>query len=234
MFYFDPMYLAFMIPGLILSLCATFYVKSTFSKYSDVPCASGYSGAEAARIMLDRVGVRGVTIEETDGFLSDHYDPSTRTLRLSAEVYHSNSLSAIGVACHEAGHAIQHAENMAMLGLRSAMVPAANIGSFLSYFVLLAGSLMHRPSLILLGAALFSLVVLFSLITLPVEWNASAKAKLAMANAGLLTRDETAGAGRVLNAAFMTYVASAVSSLLTLAYYLMRAGVFGGGSSNRD
>lgn len=230
--FFDPVYLIFMIPGLILSLMATFYVKSTFAKYSQVRSRNGYTGAQAAEAMLGAAGVSGVRIEETHGFLSDHYDPMARTLRLSPEVYNSDSLSAVGVACHEAGHAIQHAENMALLGVRSAMVPLVNIGSHLSYFVILIGMFMHHKNLILIGALLFALVVVFSLITLPVEWNASAKAKVAMMRAGLLTYEETSGAAAVLNAAFLTYVASAVTAILTLLYYLLRAGVFGGSNRN--
>jgi len=221
-------YLLFIVPGFLLSLCATFYVKSTFAKYARIPSGRRLTGAEAAAIMLERAGVRNVTIELADGFLSDHYDPLHRVLRLSPEVHDSYSLSAVGVACHEAGHALQHACGSAWMGLRSALVPATNIGSNLSYVFILAGFLFHNPRLVLLGAALFSVAVLFALVTLPVEWDASARAKACMAAAGIVTPAEAAGAGRVLNAAFLTYVAAAVTAALTLLYYLWRAGLFGG------
>lgn len=226
---FDPVYLIFAVPGLLFSLWATFYVKSTFSKYSEVMAASGLTGAQAARLMLDHAGVKNVKIEATDGWLSDHYDPLSRTLRLSDGVYGSASLSAIGVACHEAGHALQHAENFGMLSLRSALVPATNIGSHLSYLIIIFGMLFHRPQLILVGALVFAVVVLFALVTLPVEWNASARARVAMVRSGIVTLQESDHAWSVLKAAFLTYVASAVSAVLTLLYYLWRAGVFGGG-----
>jgi Zn-dependent membrane protease YugP len=224
----DPMYLLFALPGLLLSLWASFYTRSTFAKYSRIPSGRGLTGAEAARQMLDRHGVRNVTIERTGGMLSDHYDPRTRTLRLSQGVYSSPSLAAVGVACHEAGHALQHAHNYAFLGLRSALVPVTGIGSNLSYAFIIGGMLFRSNALILAGALLFSLAVLFSIVTLPVEWNASARAKRAMVESGIVTDREVGAAGQVLNAAFLTYVAAAVSSLLILLYYLMRAGVLGG------
>jgi Zn-dependent membrane protease YugP len=153
-------------------------------------------------------------------------------LRLSDEVYGSRSLSAIGVACHEAGHAIQHAENYAPLTMRSALVPVVNFGSTFSYIAILVGFLFQSQSLVLIGAGLFSLAVLFSIVTLPVEYNASYRAKKLMQSAGIVNSQEASSAGAVLNAAFMTYVASAVNMLLILLYYLFRAGVFGG--NNRD
>jgi Zn-dependent membrane protease YugP len=223
---FDPLYFLFALPGLALALFASLFVRSRFAHYSKIPSARGLSGAEAAQIMLSRAGVREVSIEMTHGFLSDHYDPTSRTLRLSPDVYSSTSLAAIGVACHEAGHALQHAKGYALLGLRSALVPATNIGSTLSYVVIMIGFLLQRPQFILMGALLFSLVVLFALVTLPVEWDASARAKVSMVQAGVVTLAEADDAAKVLNAAFMTYVAAAVSALLTLLYYLIRAGVF--------
>ncbi|OGV75318.1 MAG: zinc metallopeptidase [Lentisphaerae bacterium RIFOXYB12_FULL_65_16] len=228
MLFFDPLYLLFALPGLVLSLWATFYTKSTFGKYSRVRSARGLTGAEAASIMLERSGVRDVRIQRTPGSLTDHYDPTSKTLRLSEDVYDSSSLSAIGVACHEAGHALQHATGYALLGLRTTLVPATNIGSTMSYVFILIGFFLHKPQFILWGAALFSLAVLFSIITLPVEWNASSRAKKAMVECGVVLPQEQGGAASVLNAAFMTYVAAAVTALLTLLYYLVRAGVFGG------
>jgi hypothetical protein len=226
--YFDPMYLVFAFPGLILALFASFMTKRTFSKFSGLRSGYGFSGAEAARRMLSHAGIQNVSIEETGGFLSDHYDPLSRTLRLSPSVYGSTSLSAIGVACHEAGHALQHAAGFAPMHLRTALVPATNISSWLSYIAITLGFILSSQQFILLGAVIFSAAVLFSIVTLPVEWDASRRAKALMVETGVVSSSEAAGAGQVLNAAFLTYVAAAVSSLLTLAYYLMRAGVFGG------
>lgn len=227
MLFFDPMYLLFALPGFILALIASFYTKSTFNKYSRVASASGISGAQAARKILLYAGVDDVQVEITDGFLSDHYDPTHKTLRLSSDVFNSNSLSAIGVACHEAGHAIQHANSYLPLTLRSALVPLTNISSSLSYFIIIGGFLFQSQNLILLGAILFSAAVVFSIVTLPVEWDASARAKRLMVTAGIVNSREAEAAKAVLNAAFMTYVAAAVSALLTLLYYLLRAGIFG-------
>ncbi len=221
--FFDPLYLLFALPALLLSAIASFMVKGTFSKYSQVASSTGYTGAQAAEAMLRANGVFNVTIERTRGFLSDHYDPTCRTLRLSDAVYSSNSLSAIGVACHEAGHALQHADNYTWLGLRSALVPIANFGSTFSYIVIVMGMLFNAPLLLNLGCILFGAAVLFTIVTLPVEWDASARAKVAMVNAGLLQPYERDRAGKVLNAAFLTYVAAAVSSIMTLLYYILRA-----------
>lgn len=229
MFYFDPIYIIFAIPGLLLALYASFKTKSTFSKYSKIASANGLTGAEAAYRLLQNAGIDDVSIEEINGFLSDHYDPTAKKLRLSTKVYGSNSMSAIGVACHEAGHAIQHQVGYAMLGLRSALVPATSVSSWLSYIVIILGFMMQSQSFILLGAMIFSATVLFSIITLPVEWDASTRAKKLMVSTGIVPQNQVHYAADVLNAAFLTYVAAAVSSLLTLAYYLMRAGIFSGG-----
>ena len=232
MMWIDPVYLLFALPGFILALIASALTKGTFSKYSHVMASSQMTGAEAARRLLDNAGIYNVRVERVNGFLSDHYDPTAQVLRLSDEVYGSRSLSAIGVACHEAGHAIQHAENYALLTMRSALVPVVNFGSTFSYIAILVGFLFQSQSLVLIGAGLFSLAVLFSIVTLPVEYNASYRAKKLMQSAGIVNSQEASSAGAVLNAAFMTYVASAVNMLLILLYYLVRAGVFGG--SNRD
>lgn len=226
--FFDPLYLVFMLPGLILAGLASLFTKTTFSKYSEIAASSGMTGAQAAKRLLETAGIYNVSIEHINGMLTDHYDPTSHTLRLSDEVYASNSLSAIGVACHEAGHAIQHATNYGPLAMRSALVPAANLGSNGSYIILLLGFIFQSQPLILVGIALFSMAVLFTLVTLPVEYNASARAKELMVSAGIVSRAEAASAGSVLNAAFMTYVASAVSALLTLLYYLIRSGLLGG------
>jgi Zn-dependent membrane protease YugP len=226
--FFDPIYLLFVAPGMIFALIATYKVKSTFARYSKISSGSGLTGAEAARQMLSKNGVTNVTIERVDGFLSDHYDPTSRTLRLSSGVYDSRSLSAIGVACHEAGHALQHASAYMWLGLRSALVPATQFGSMGSYIFFLLGMFMNNPKMYLIGIILFSITVVFSIITLPVEWDASARAKRLMVMSGIVTYQEQEDAARVLNAAFLTYVASAVTALLTLLYYLFRSGLLGG------
>ena len=225
----DPLYLLFSVPALLLSMLASFFVKSTFNKYSKVTSSSGLTGAQAADIMLKASGVTNVKIEHVNGFLSDHYDPSVNTLRLSDAVYGSNSLSALGVACHEAGHALQKANNYAPMGLRTLLVLPANLGSKFSYVLILGGAAMQQPFLIKAGIILFTAAVAFSVVTLPVEWDASARAKKALVTAGILQPAEREHAGSVLNAAFLTYVAGAVSSLATLLYYLIRAGVIGGG-----
>ena len=226
--FFDPLYFIIIAPGLALSLYATFRTKSTFSKYSKVGSRSGLTGAQAAELMLRRQGVNGVRIERAGGWLSDHYDPGKKALRLSDDVYSSQSLSAIGVACHEAGHAMQDAHGYGMLSLRTALVPATNFSSTSAYIVMIGGFFLQMTGLIFVGVCLFSVGVVFSLITLPVEWDASKRAKVAMDEAGMLSPEENRHASKVLNAAFLTYLAAAVTSVLTLAYYLIRLGVLGG------
>ncbi len=227
--FFDPMYLVFMLPGLALSIWASFRTKSAFKKYSKVPSATGYSGAQAAKLLLDRAGIGDVNIVRTHGFLSDHYNPVNKTLALSEEVYDSASLSAIGVATHEAGHAIQHARNYAPLWVRSMLVPTAGIGSSIGYFVMLIGLFMASQNMVLIGAVLFSAVLLFQIVTLPVEFDATRRAKELVVAQGIISPHEREGVDRVLNAAAMTYVAAAVSTLLTLIYFLLRSGLLGGG-----
>jgi Zn-dependent membrane protease YugP len=224
--FFNPIYLLFMAPGLILALIATVITRTTFDKYSRIGASSGMTGAEAARRLLESQGVTDVTIEQVAGFLSDHYDPTSKTLRLSPAVYGAQSLSAIGVACHEAGHALQHAQSYAWLGLRTALVPATQFGSYGSYIFIMLGMFFHP--LMLVGVVLFTLVVAFSIVTLPVEWNASARAKHLMVWSRIVSPQEQADAAKVLNAAFLTYVASMISALLTLLYYLWRSGLIGG------
>ena len=225
---FDWTYLMFMAPALLLAVFASIKTKLTFNKYSQRMASSQMTGAEAARCLLDRQGLQAVKVEAVGGFLSDHYDPTTRTLRLSPEVYGSPSLSAIGVACHEAGHALQHASSYAFLGMRTALVPMTQVGSIASYILLPLGFFIGSMGLIKLGIVLFTFVVLFSLVTLPVEWNASSRAKGLMVSAGIVSRAEAVDSAKVLNAAFLTYVASAVTALMTLLYYLLRSGLLGG------
>jgi len=226
--FFDPMYFLFIAPGLALSLWASFRVKSAFNKYSKVRSARGLTGAEAAQEMLDRAGIADVKIVPTHGMLSDHYNPLNKTLALSESVYRSNSIAAIGVATHEAGHAIQHARNYAPLWVRSTLVPTANIGSSIGYLVMLGGLIFSSANMVLAGAVLFSAVLLFQIVTLPVEFDASRRAKVLVVEHGIISAQERQGMDRVLNAAAMTYVAAAVSTLMTLLYFLMRAGLLGG------
>lgn len=229
MFYgIDPLYWIMMVPVLVLSLVSSIRVKSTFGRYSRVASRSGMTGAEAALQILRRNGLTNVSVTETGGFLSDHYDPARRAVRLSPSVYRSNSIAAIGVAAHETGHAIQHAKAYSPLALRNAMVPVASIGSSLSWIIIIAGFIFGALGLVKAGIVLFSVVVLFQLITLPVEFNASARAKGMLASYGLVSPAELQGVSRVLSAAALTYVAAAASSVVTLLYFLIRAGLLGG------
>ena len=226
--FFDMQYMIFvMLPALVLAGIASMMVKFTFSRYSKVRSYSGMTGAQAAERMLRSNGIFDVKVEETSGFLSDHYDPSQKVLRLSPDVYNSNSLAAVGIACHEAGHALQHASQYVPLALRTALVPVTNISSMFAFWVVAAG-FAFRP-LLYVGCAMFAIAFLFSFVTLPVEWDASARAKQHLVSAGIVSPMQEADAGKVLNAAFLTYVAGAVGSLLTLLYYLWRAGIIGGG-----
>lgn len=224
----DPLYWMMMIPVLLLSVFASIKVKSTFSKYSRVASASGMTGAEVATQILRRNGLTNVSVTETGGFLSDHYDPLKKVVRLSPDVYRSNSISAIGVAAHETGHAVQHAKAYSPLVLRNMMVPVANIGSSLSWIIIIAGFIFGAMGLVKAGIVLFSVVVFFQLVTLPVEFNASSRAKEMLASYGLISQTELVGVRKVLSAAAMTYVAAAASSVVTLLYFLIRAGLLGG------
>ena len=226
--YIDPVYFLFVGPALILSLWASWRTKSAFKKYSKVGAARGMSGAQAAQMLLDRAGIRDVDVVPTRGMLSDHYNPVTKKLALSEPVYASSSVAAVGVACHEAGHAIQHAQRYAPLWLRSTLVPTAGIGSQLGMWVMIGGLFLHSQAMVGIGAILFSAVVLFQLVTLPVEFDASNRAKKLAFEYGIVLEQERKGMDKVLNAAALTYVAAAVSSILTLLYFLMRAGLLGG------
>lgn len=226
MFFFDPLYFVFLLPGLVLSLWASARTKSAFNKWGKVRAAM--SGARAARKMLDQAGLYNVKIERAHGFLSDHYDPRARCLRLSPDVHDRASIAAVGVACHEAGHAIQHAREYAPLQMRTALVPLAGIGSNLSWIVITAGIFLALTDLVYLGIVLFSATVIFQLVTLPVEFDASKRAKELVVDFGILMPHERVGVDKVLNAAAWTYVAAAVSSIFTLLYFLLRAGLLGG------
>ena len=225
---FDPMYFLFVAPGFALSLWANFRVKRAFKKYSAIRSMRGLSGAEAAGELLRNAGIAGVRIVRSHGMLSDHYNPVNKTLALSESVYDSDSIAAIGVATHEAGHAIQHAQNYAPLWMRSTLVPTAKIGSGLGYFVMLIGLFLSSTNMVLVGAVLFSAVLLFQIVTLPVEFNATNRAKALVLEYGIVTQEERRGLDRVLNAAALTYVAAAISTLMTLLYFLLRSGLLGG------
>jgi Zn-dependent membrane protease YugP len=225
---FDPLYLLFVLPGLGLSLWASARVKSAFKKYSKVRTARGFTGAEAAQALLRGAGITDVRIVRSKGVLSDHYNPMSKTLALSESVYGSDSIAAVGVATHEAGHAIQHARHYAPLWARSALVPTAKIGSSIGYFAMMFGMFMASTNMVLVGAVLFSAVLLFQVVTLPVEFDATSRAKRLIVEHGIVTVQERKGVDAVLNAAALTYVAAAVSTLLTLLYFLWRSGLIGG------
>src|SRR5262245_9481890 len=188
--HWDPMYFVFLAPGMLLALWAQAKVKWAYASASQIPSRSGYTGAMAAQQVMQAGGVFDVQIEQTDGFLSDHYDPRHRVLRLSPDVYSGRSLAALGIGAHEAGHAIQPAHQYTLLTLRNAIVPLASIGGNLSMFVILAGALLSMFNLIVVGIALFSLTVIFQLVNLPVEFNASSRAREALLATGLVDAEE--------------------------------------------
>ena len=226
--FFDPMYLIIVGPAMLLALWAQMKVKGAFGKWSQVAASSRLTGAQAAQRMLQRAGLADVGIERAKGFLSDHYDPRVRKLRLSPSVYDGQSVAAMGIACHEAGHALQHAQGYAPLQMRTAIVPVASIGSWLSWPLIIIGGLMSTK-LALAGVILFGAVVVFQLITLPVEFDASSRAKKQLTSLGILqSQTEAGGVSAVLNAAAMTYVAATVTALAQLLYFAMRLGLLGG------
>lgn len=204
-----------------LSLWAQFRVKGTFNRYSDVSVSTGLTGAEAARRMLDANGLSHIPVEHVPGSLTDHYDPISRKVRLSDPVYFSNSISAVAVACHEVGHAIQHKVSYPMLVARHRIFPLVNFSSGFAPFLLIAGFLLQWQGLLLWGIILFSAAVLFQLITLPVEFNASSRARELMLKMGFIRNTEEGGVAKVLNAAALTYVAAALISILELLKYVM-------------
>ncbi|MBR5110191.1 MAG: zinc metallopeptidase [Clostridia bacterium] len=220
--YFDGTILL-LLPGLLLGLWAQARVKSAFEKFSKVRTGRGIPAQELVRQMLSRQGVVDITIAPTQGTLSDHYDPSSNTLRLSQGVYGSDSVAAVGVAAHEAGHALQKEQGYALLSLRSVMVPVVNIGSNLAWPIFFLGILFSWKPLMYAGIAVFAAVVLFSLITLPVEFDASRRANLMLTESGYFTQEELDGVRKVLNAAALTYVASFVSAALQLVRLILIA-----------
>lgn len=233
MFFFDPYYLIFMTPAFILMLAVQFYVNSSYSKWSRVPTRLRISGAQAASQLMRYSGLHQVHIESIGGQLTDHYDPRDKTLRLSEGVYGGTSVAALAVAAHELGHALQDQEGYAPLKLRSALVPAVNIGSYLGWILLMVGFLLRSPELAWLGVLVFSGGAIFALATLPVEFNASARAKRLLIESGLIaTEEEVRGVNQVLNAAALTYVAALVTAVLQLLYFVSL--VIGMGGRRRD
>lgn len=226
--YFDPLYMFILAVGFVLSAGASFWTKSAVRRWSQVPTSRGMTGAEVAAAILRASDIHDVRIEPVGGFLSDHYDPRSKTLRLSPDIYGGRSVAAAGIAAHEVGHAIQHARRYVFLEMRQTLAPVASIGSSLSWILLIGGMVLQAANLVYLGIAAFALAVVFTLITLPVEFDASKRAKQTLAGMGLITRTEGQGVAAVLNAAALTYVAAAVTAVLQLVYWLLRAGVLGG------
>lgn len=214
--YFDQYYLILVVPTVILSLWAQVMVKSTFAKYSKIPCSRRITGVDAAALLMKVNNITNVKVEAVRGSLTDHYDPSAKKLRLSEPVYGSASIAAVGVAAHEAGHAIQHAVHWGPLVMRSTLVPVANIGSSLGPWFAIAGIFLSFPLLINIGIVLFSGAVLFYVITLPVEFNASGRAIAVLRSNNVLNEKELKGVKKVLTAAALTYVASALTAIASL------------------
>lgn len=218
--FFNSHYMIFMLPAFILMLAAQWYVRSAYSKWSKIPVRSRISGAEAAQRLMQYAGLYGVKIEGVQGEVTDHYDPRTKALRLSRGVYGSNSVASLAIAAHELGHALQDKEEYAPLRLRSALVPAVNIGSYLGWIFIIVGLLINFTSLAWLGVLVFAGGAVFALATLPVEFNASSRAKKLLVHAGLIqTAEEERGVNAVLNAAALTYVAALITAVLQLLYY---------------
>lgn len=233
--FLDPLYLILLAPGMLLAAWAQWRIHAAYQDGLRHPARSGLTGAEAAAAVLRAAGVTGVGIEAVGGLLTDHYDPGAKVLRLSREVYLGRSLAALGIAAHEVGHAVQDRARYPLLVVRNALVPLASIGSNLSWFLILLGlvlvalrSAWGQP-VVLLGVGAFSLTVLFQLVNLPVEFDASRRARALLLEDGLVRIEEDAVVKRVLDAAALTYVAATLTAVLTLVYFLIRAGLLGGG-----
>jgi len=222
MLFFDPIYFLILAPAMVLAFWAQMRVKSAYAEGMREPASC--TGAQAARAILDQAGLEDIPIEETGGVLSDHYDPASRTVRLSTAVYRSRTLAAVGIAAHEVGHALQHAHSYAPLMLRNLAVPAAIWAPNLSILLIIGGALLTSKPLIWLGIITFSIVVVFQLINLPVEFDASFRAKRLLPQLGLVDQHGSQVVARVLNAAAWTYVAATLQSMLTLLYYILRYG----------
>lgn len=227
-FFFDPRYLLVMAPFLVLSLWAASRVKGTFARYNQVPIRSGYTGADAARAILQAAGIHDVSIESVPGMLSDHYDPRRKVVCLSRDVLHGRTAATVAVAAHEVGHAIQHAQAYAPMTARAQLVPVAQIGSSMALPMIIGGFFLHLPGLAVIGVMLFSVAVLFHLVTLPVEFDASKRAIRILEGSGIVAADEMPGVRKTLNAAGFTYVAATLVAVVELVYWLMRLGILGG------
>ena len=221
---FDPVYWLFVIPGLLLGIWAQIKLSSAYGKYSQVPVESGMTGAEAAREILDRSGLNNVPVEEIPGHLSDHYDPTKRALFLSSDNFNGRTVAAVGVAAHESGHALQHQAAYGLFNFRMAIVPITQFANTAYVGIFLIGMFMGLLKIVLpIIIATFAVITLFHLVTLPVEYDASRRAKEQLFRLGLVHEDERAGVSKVLDAAALTYVAALVSSMLTLLYYITLA-----------
>ena len=221
-YYFDPLYFMFALPGLILALYAQAKVKSNYSKYSKIINSSGYTGADVAQLILRSNGITNVQIRRISGNLTDNFNPKDNCIYLSDGVFGSNTIAAVGIAAHEAGHAVQHAQSYAPVKMRSALVPICNFGAGASPFLILLGYFLQMEVLLFLALGVFLLSVLFQLVTLPVEFDASSRALDAIKQSGVLNPQEQKGAKKVLSAAALTYVAALLQSLLIFLYYFVR------------
>jgi len=230
MYWFDPDYMLYVaLPALVLGLIAQAMVRSAFARGTQIRTERGWTGRDVAQAILDANGIDDVAIEPIRGHLSDHYDPHHKVLRLSPDVYNGRSIAAAGVAAHEVGHAIQHARGYAPLAIRNSIVPMASFGSGFGMILLMIGiAIPFLRTLAIVGAALFTMVVLFQVVNLPVEFNASRRARATLLANGLVTQSEDREVARVLNAAALTYVAATIQAILTLIYFLWRAGLLGG------
>ena len=224
MTYETPLAVLLTVIGFLLVVFAQIKINTTYSKYRKVQNSAGLTGQDVARKILDSNGLSQISVYEISGNLSDHYNPSKKLINLSKDIYNGTSIASLAVAAHECGHAIQHAVNYAPLNIRSAIVPVANLGSSLSWPIFLAGLIFSMRSLLMLGIVLFSLAVLFQLVTLPVEFNASSRALRLLESTGILSTEENLGARRVLTAAALTYVAALASSILQLLRLIILAG----------
>ncbi|MEM6437001.1 MAG: zinc metallopeptidase [Cyanobacteria bacterium P01_D01_bin.115] len=218
--FFDPTYLFFMVPGLLLTLWAQNKVKGTYRRYSEVPSTMGMTGAQVAQTILSKMGVQGVRVEQVAGELTDHYDPGAKAVRLSQGIYNSTSLAAAAVAAHECGHVLQDVEDYKFMNVRATLVPAVNLGSRLGPILIIAGLILNVLGLAWLGILFFAAVFLFHIVTLPVEFDASRRALRLIDEYGILQGEENKGARAVLQAAAFTYVATAFYALLNLLYYV--------------
>jgi len=230
MYFYDYYYFILVVPALIISLIAQAKVKSTYAKMSRVMNMRGLTGAQAAENVLRYYGISDVRIEPVSGSLTDHYDPRSNVIRLSEGVYHASSIAAVGIACHEAGHAAQHAEGYKPISVRNMLLPVANIGSASGLWIALIGLAMQATILVQIGIILYAFVALFQLVTLPVEFNASARALKVIEETNMLQGEEFTGAKKVLSAAAMTYVAALLVSIMSLLRVILRAK---GGSRRR-